>query len=47
MATASIPSSRMLFEKYFAMWEANWLMGSPAFTHAGMARLSSKTELNQ
>src|SRR6188472_3019860 len=35
VATASIPSSRMLFEKYFAMCEANWLIGSPAVTHAG------------
>ena len=40
VATASIPSSRMLFEKYFAMCEANWLIGSPAVTHEGIARLS-------
>ena len=40
VATASIPSSRMLFEKYFAMWVANRLIGSPAITHVGMARLS-------
>src|SRR6187551_410558 len=33
VATASIPSSRMLFEKYFAICEANWLIGSPATTH--------------
>ena len=40
VATASIPASRMLLEKYFAMCEANWLIGSPAITHVGMARLS-------
>ena len=40
VATASIPSSRMLFEKYFAMCEANWLIGSPAITHVGIAKLS-------
>ena len=41
VATASSPSSRMLLEKYFAMCEANWLIGSPSFTHVGMARLSA------
>ena len=30
----------MLFEKYFAMCEANRLIGSPAVTHVGIARLS-------
>ena len=30
----------MLFEKYFAMCEANWLIGSPAVTHVGMAKLT-------
>jgi hypothetical protein len=40
VATASMPSSRMLLEKYLAMCEANWLIGSPALTHVGMARLS-------